>query len=100
MKIGKHLLGKYVEFVWRDPNHARVEAKNYETLPKGKEALAVWKERGIIDDLTDGVVRIEHSHGAASKIVDGQGNDHVYSWVQEELIEAITVFVPEQASQP
>lgn len=92
VNVPRRMIGRYVEFTWRDPNHARVDSKNYEALPRGREALAVWQERGVIDDITDGIVRVEHSVGRRAKLIGDQGDDHVFSWVQEELIESLVTF--------
>lgn len=94
MKVGKYYLGKYVEFIWHDPGANRVVShlSDLGDLAKGLEALAIWKERGVIDDITEGVVRIAHSAARdPGKIND---NEFFYSWVPEDLIESITVYEP------
>ena len=61
MKVGRQYLGKVVEIRWRDPGcYLRQEAHE---LRSGLAALALWKEYGVVDDVTDGVVRIVHSAG-------------------------------------
>lgn len=89
MKIGKQYLGKYVEFTWKDPNSRRVKITE---APKGSVALATWRERGVIDDLTESVIRIAHSDACepGATVPD----EAVYSWVPEDLIVSITVYEP------
>ena len=89
MKIGRQYLGKYVEFVWRDPiGGERVEK---DKAPRGLAALAAWKERGVIDDITEGVVRIAHSDAVGPP---REPDEAMYSWVPETLITEITVYTP------
>jgi len=90
MKIGRQYLGKYVEFTWRDPIGGHRFEK--EKAPKGLVALAVWKERGGIDDVTEGVVRIAHSEAIGPARIEP--DEGMFSWVPEELIVAITVYEP------
>ena len=94
MRVSKEYLGKYVEVSWRDPNEARCSAnpRDYTALPKGRAALATWLERGVITDLTEGVLRVEHSRAAHAPGIDGQSDEFVFTFVPEELVEAITVF--------
>jgi hypothetical protein len=97
MKVNKSYLGKRVEVIWRDPCSAHIKShdlKNYADVPKGREVLAYQEEQGVIDDVTDGVVRIRHTKGLDSPIVPDQSADLYYTWVDENLIEKITVFEP------
>ncbi len=89
MKVPRSCIGKYVEFTWKDPNNRRVKSA---VARKGLAALATWRERGVIDDITEGVVRIAHSDaaGPSNPIPD----EFVYSWVPEDLITSITVYEP------
>lgn len=95
MKIGRQYLGKMVEFTWKDPNNRRVKKA---LALRGLAALATWKERGVIDDLTDGVVRIAHSE-AAGPNRPNEPDEMVYSWVPEGLITEITVYVAEKTEK-
>lgn len=89
MKIGRGYIGKYVELTWHDPRFDRV-AKDRPTS-KGMAALSSWKERGVIDDLTDGVVRILHSEGTEPG--ETEPDEIVATWVQEEIVTSIRVLV-------
>jgi hypothetical protein len=57
MRIPRKYLGKVVEITWRDPKWDRVNDK----APSGREALATWREYGVLDEIKEGVVRITHS---------------------------------------
>lgn len=82
-------LGKLVSMTWRDPGYARQSIQN---ALKGRAALASWTEYGIIDDITEGVVRLVHSAG---KDPYSQETDEIcFTVVDEALVESITVFEP------
>ena len=91
MKVSRRLVGRMVEVTWRDPGASRVP----KTSPhaKGKAALATWLDRGILDDLTDGVLRIVHSDGFSQG--DTTADEIFATWVPEDLVESITAFIPE-----
>lgn len=96
MKVGRQYLGKFVEITWRDPGTAHVKARRREEALKGVEALALWRERGVVDDVTEGIVRLVHSEGYNAKHVDGVDEIEFYcTWVPEGLIEAITLYEPQ-----
>ena len=99
MKVTKAYLGKVVEVTWVDPRWDRVASvdKDRGDIPKGRKALAKWREYGVIDDITEDVVRIIHSAGeeASRNVKDVGADDFVCSWVPEELIESIVVYVPQ-----
>lgn len=95
MKVGRSYIGKNVELVWVDPvsGSSEVRRDSHERLPVGLKALGRWFERGVIIDLTDGVVCIQHSFGQTS---EADGDDtHTCTWVPEELVQNITIYVPE-----
>ena len=89
MKVGKQYLGKYVEITWKDPGSTRVKA---DKARRGLAALATWHERGIIDDITEGVVRIAHADAAEPG--EPLPDEFEYTWVPEELITNITIYEP------
>lgn len=101
MKIPRSLIGKYVELIWRDPRDDRVCCRPTELL-RGFAALATWKERGVIDDLTDGIVRIIHSEGTEPQSPGGEESkpDYRVTWVHEALVESIVVMEPAKESIP
>ena len=94
MRVTKDYVGKYVEVAWRDPNEARVSTnpRDYTALPKGRAALATWLERGVITDVSEGVVRIEHSRAIHAAGVDSQSDEFVFTFVPEELVETVSVY--------
>jgi len=97
VKVSRGHLGKYVEITWRDPGAAKVRSREFTShadIPKGWAALATWQERGILDDVTDGVARIVHSQGRDPGHVDDPADEFYITWVPEALIEAVKVFEP------
>lgn len=89
MKVNRRLLGKVVEIEWMDPCCARVPTAHALT---GRAALATWREFGVVDDITDGVVVIVHSAGREP---GASATDEVQRTVLPEvLIEKITVYRP------
>lgn len=92
MNVPRRLIGQVVEIQWKDPGANR---SMLHSLKKGRQALATWKEYGVVFDVTDGVVIIGHSLGAEAG-VDVDKPDEIYSSaVPEDLIEKIVVFKPE-----
>lgn len=90
MKVPKAYLGRVVSLQWMDPTFTRVE------LPsplKGREALSTWLEYGMIDDITDGVVRIVHS--SARKCGSDETDELAFTGIPEALIERITLYEPQ-----
>ena len=92
MRIARQLIGREVKLTWLDPVSS--ERVDIEKALKGKAALASWVERGIIDDITEGVVRFRQSEATLA----GQTNpdEAIFGWVPEDLIIACTVMVPEK----
>lgn len=83
MHIPKRFLNRMVEITWRDPitrNHDNGEKK-------GLDALAQWREWGVIDDLTDGVIRVIHSAGRNSP--EEADNDFFITWIPQALVTKI-----------
>ena|SRR3972149_3872543 len=93
MKINRTYLGKYVELTWRDPGEARQSIPNYRDRPRGLGCLATWRERGIIIDITDGVVQLEHSHATGAPLLK-QDDEIVCTFVPEDLVESVVVYEP------
>lgn len=91
MKAGKHLIGKFVEIQWRDPAGG-VTRQQLKDAPIGRAALATWREYGVVDNITDGVVRIVHSAGAEPGEPADSTDEICMSAVPEELIERIRIF--------
>ena len=93
MKVLKTYLGKTCQITWRDPisENDRMEI---DKAPKGNVALAMWVEYGVIDDLTDGVVRFQHS--VAHDPGEAKPHEALFGWIPEDLIENIVVLVPEK----
>ena len=102
MKITKAHVGRVCEVVWRDPCSAHVKShqRDFSDVPRGTAVLATQRERGVIDDVTDGVVRIVHTVGTDSPVVPDPTTDLYVTWVPDSLIESITVYVVEPASAP
>ena len=92
MKVSKAFLGKVCQITWLDPISEN-ERNEIDKAPKGKAALAKWVEYGVIDDLSDGVVRFQHS--VAFGPLDHRPDEALFGWIPEDLIETIIILVPE-----
>lgn len=90
MRVGRSYLGKIVEVTWRDPTGTSRRVK-LSKAPRGMAALSSWKERGVIDDITDGVIRIVHSSGEDPPGDPDPEPEIFCTWVPEALIETIQV---------
>lgn len=91
MKVSRANIGKEVRITWRDPVSS--ERLSIEKALKGRAALAIWIERGVIDDITDGVVRFRQSEARFAG--DENSDEAIFGWVPEELIEKCEVMVAE-----
>jgi len=89
LKITRHHIGKEVRVTWVDPCSQRVAL---ETAKKGKAALAKWIERGVIDDVSDGVVRLIQSQAFSAG--DAQPDEAIIGWIPEDLIETCEIMAP------
>lgn len=101
MRVGRQYLGKVCEVTWRDPKWDRVSSmdpRGRSDIPRGMAALARWREYGVIDDITDGVLRIVHSAGDSTgrDSAHPDADEFVCTWVPEVLVESIRVFAPVQ----
>jgi hypothetical protein len=88
MRVPKHHVGKEVRITWRDPI-STVERFELDKAPKGTAALATWVERGVIDDITEGVVRFRMSEAYSEGVLD----EATFGWVPEDLIEKCEIMV-------
>ena len=93
MKVTKNYLNQVVALKWVDPCTAG-ERLDLDKAPKGREALAKWEEFGLIDDITDGVVRLRYAHAWEDVNADTP-NEAVFTWLPEELITEIEILKPE-----
>jgi len=89
MNVPRRLIGRYVEIQWMDPHFNKVEL--LATL-RGRTALATWIERGVIVDVHEGTVKVEHSLGIAAGQPVTNPNEHAYTAIPESLIEKIDTF--------
>ena len=103
MRIPRNLLGRLVELTWRDPvGGVRHECHlpDRADLPRGRAALATWTERGVIDDITEGVIRLIQSEavGPGKLAPDEFG----CQWIPEDLVESIraATFESEKPDDP
>lgn len=98
MKVGRQYTGKVVEITWRDPHGAdRMEVAK---MPVGYHALSTWREYGVIDNVTDGVVRLIQSRAENPPYKDEREEEAVPSYVHEALIEKIVIFEPSKEEVP
>ena len=91
MRIGQKYVGKMVEVQWMDPMFQRCDIKD---SPTGRASLAAWKERGIIIDVSEGVVKIEHSAACHAGGNIESPEEHAFTPIPEVLIERIRIFEP------
>jgi hypothetical protein len=94
MRVPRSIVGKVVEIIWRDPGTDR---KPLRDALKGSAALASWKEYGLVDDLTDGVVRVIHSAGYDPG--ETEIDEISYTVVPEALVEKVTVYTAGESLQ-
>jgi hypothetical protein len=94
MKVPKAYVGSAVKVTWRDP--ISMARKELWEVPTGMDALATWVEYGVLDDLTDGVLRIVHSEGFTSG--KGVKDEICYTAVWEVLVVDIRKMVEEPVS--
>lgn len=97
MNVPKKLIGRYVEIVWRDPVTCTV--KSYRTdlsdIPSPDQFLATQRERGVLGAVENGCVRIDHTIGTDAPLVPNPSIDVQCTFVQEAVIESLTVMVAE-----
>ena len=91
VKVAKALVGRYVEMVWLDPVGAR-RVETHQAL-KGRAGLATWTERGVIDDITEDVVRVVHSEGRSPSSTEV--DELTYTMIPEDLIISLRTFILE-----
>ncbi len=96
MRLTKAVIGRVVEVTWRDPIGGRVTSKDllhHSDVPKGWAALARWREYGVIDDMTDGIVRLVRGFGTDNHVTDESPVDEYdATWIPESLIETVKVY--------
>lgn len=93
MKVPRKFLGQYVEVEWVDPFQDTYDVIRGD-FPKGRDSLGKWKERGVLVDITEGVLIIQHS---VCKLAE-QESWHVTHTV-EDLVTSIRALqeVPEES---
>ena len=99
MKLNKSLIGKEVRIIWRDPRSAKLKSMFPEThrdIPRGRQTLATWTERGLVEDITEGVLHLQQGIAVDPAFETDQTHEIIYSIVPEELIESITVLTETQ----
>lgn len=87
MKVGRAYLGKQVKLTWRDPREAVIHELDH-PFARGQGALATQVNYGLIDDITEGVVRIRHNEASHPQDRPNPSEWSV-TWVPEELIVAV-----------
>ena len=92
MKVGQKCIGKVVKLVWVDP--AGPERMSLAKAPKGRSALARWTEYGVIDDITDGVIRLRQSEARDGEGQPDKDDEGSFTWTLEELVESIEIMEP------
>ena len=96
MKLSKALLGKEVRVTWKDPRSARVKSVYPDThrdILRGRQTLATWTERGMVEDITEGVLHLQQGIAIDPPLETDQSHEIVYSIIPEELIESVVVLI-------
>ena len=93
MKITRHHIGKECRVTWVDPCSQRVSLEN---AKKGLAALAKWIERGVIDDVTEGVVRLIQSYAYSAG--EKEPDEAIIGWIPEDLIISCEIMEPMKES--
>ena len=99
MKLNKSLIGKEVRITWKDPRSVRLRSRFPDThrdILRGRQSLATWVERGLVEDITDGVLHLQQGMAIDPPGESDQEHEIVYSVVPEELIELIVVLTETQ----
>jgi len=96
VKVSKSYIGKEVRLTWVDPTHFRFRAPEFP--PVGKAALAQQVEYGVIDDITDSVIRISHTMTTYPGETVTAGTNYTYTL--EDLVTALVVLEPVKTPEP
>jgi len=95
VNISKRLIGKEVRIYWRDPAGRKMTSRkeDHSDVVKGRAALALWVERGMVEFIDEGVLHLRQSRGE-DVFADDDGKEWtlIYSVVPEVLIEKIEVY--------
>ncbi len=96
MRVPRSFVGKEVRVEWADTQISRIESTDpsHADVPKGRAALARYWEWGVVDDVSEGVVRMYHSLGKTSGITGESEETLYYSWILEDNIEKIVELEP------
>ena len=84
-------IGKIVAVRWRDLTDDREMIK---VAAKGKDGLATWVEWGLVDDVTDEVMRFRH--GEALSPLDERPDEATFGYIHVILIDSIVQLVPKR----
>lgn len=87
MRVSRSLIGKVIEVRWIDPREDHHDSDRPALV--GKAALAKWIEWGVVNDITDGVLRLMYS---TTWIPDeNKANAFHFTWIPVALIVDIRV---------
>lgn len=92
MRVPRALIGKDVKIIWRDPTGWKGESSfpsDHRDLPKGRNGLARWVTHGLIEDITEGVVRITKTWGEDPIVEKEQTHRLEVDYIPEELITTV-----------
>ena len=93
MKVARTYVGQEVRLTWADPSFQHWSSAASGPPPKGRAALSKQVERGLIDDVSEGVVRIVHTE--TTHPGETQPGAWSMTWVPEESVTEIVVLVPQ-----
>ncbi len=97
MRVKRELLGKRVEVTWLDPIGVVRQNVELAQTRRGHAGLAKWIEFGLLDDITDGVLRVVHSMGISPG--EAAVDEVSYTLVPEDRIITLFVLEPQQEAK-
>lgn len=86
MKLRRDVVGRRVEITWRDPFDWSEEGETVDTI-KGRAHPPLWTHQGVVEDLTDGWVRVRTGTCTGAHVTPKKEGVAVY----EDLIETLVV---------
>ena len=87
-------IGKIVAIRWKDPSEL---IRNIDTAPKGRAGLATWVEWGLVDDVTEDVLRFRHGEVISAQQADP--DEANFGYIHTVLIDSMVQLRPWKAKK-
>jgi hypothetical protein len=99
MRIGKACIGRMAEVAWRDPFRMGITStkRDFSDVEVSEAVFPLQRERGVIIIIREGIVVISHTQTTDSPLEDSPTLANDCTFVPEDRIESITLFVAEPA---